>query len=316
MSKQPLIVICGPTASGKTALSIAIAKVLGCEVVSADSMQIYKGMQIATAKPTEAEMDGVKHHLVDFLDAGESFSVADYVRLAHKAIEDISNRGLFPLVCGGTGLYINSLIDNISFDETCTSTDLRDELLTLANEHGNAYLLEMLREFDPDTADKLHENNLNRIIRAIEGYKVTGVTMSETVKNSRLVESPYDVCMIGINYADRQHLYDRVNLRVDLMLKDGLLDEAESVLQNDSLRTSYQAIGYKELAPYFKGEASLDDCIERLKLETRHYAKRQLTWFRRDERINWIYPDECRDFNEVVNKALEIINESGVLKKR
>ncbi len=316
MSKQPLIVICGPTASGKTALSIAIAKALGCEVVSADSMQIYKGMQIATAKPTEAEMDGVKHHLVDFLDAGESFSVADYVRLAHKAIEDISNRGLVPLVCGGTGLYINSLIDNISFDETCTSTDLRDELLTLANEHGKAYLLEMLREFDPDTADKLHENNLNRIIRAIEVYKVTGVTMSETVKNSRLVESPYDVCMIGINYADRQHLYDRVNLRVDLMLKDGLLDEAESVLQNDSLKTSYQAIGYKELAPYFKGEASLDDCIERLKLETRHYAKRQLTWFRRDERINWIYPDECRDFNEVVNKALEIINESGVLKKR
>ena len=316
MSKQPLIVICGPTASGKTALSIAIAKALGCEVVSADSMQIYKGMQIATAKPTEAEMDGVKHHLVDFLDAGESFSVADYVRLAHKAIEDISNRGLFPLVCGGTGLYINSLIDNISFDETCTSTDLRDELLTLANEHGNAYLLEMLREFDPDTADKLHENNLNRIIRAIEVYKVTGVTMSETVKNSRLVESPYDVCVIGINYADRQHLYDRVNLRVDLMLKDGLLDEAESVLQNDSLKTSYQAIGYKELAPYFKGEASLDDCIERLKLETRHYAKRQLTWFRRDERINWIYPDECLDFNEVVNKALEIINESGVLKKR
>lgn len=316
MSKQPLIVICGPTASGKTALSIAIAKALGCEVVSADSMQIYKGMQIATAKPTEAEMDGVKHHLVDFLDAGESFSVADYVRLAHKAIEDISDRGLVPLVCGGTGLYINSLIDNISFDETCTSTDLRDELLTLANEHGKAYLLEMLREFDPDTADKLHENNLNRIIRAIEVYKVTGVTMSETVKNSRLVESPYDVCMIGINYADRQHLYDRVNLRVDLMLKDGLLDEAESVLQNDSLKTSYQAIGYKELAPYFKGEASLDDCIERLKLETRHYAKRQLTWFRRDERINWIYPDECRDFNEVVNKALEIINESGVLKKR
>ncbi len=316
MSKQPLIVICGPTASGKTALSIAIAKKLGCEVVSADSMQIYKGMQIATAKPTEAEMDGVRHHLIDFLEPGDAFSVADYVRLAHKAIEDIASRGVIPLVCGGTGLYINSLIDNISFDETCTSTALRDELLALAKEKGNAYLLEMLREFDSETAEKLHENNLNRIIRAIEVYKVTGVTMSETVKNSRLVESPYDVCMIGINYSDRQHLYDRVNLRVDLMLSDGLLDEAKSVLSNDSLKTSYQAIGYKELAPYFKGEASLDDCIEKLKLETRHYAKRQLTWFRRDDRINWIYPDECKDFDEIVCRALEIIEESGVLKKR
>lgn len=316
MSKQPLIVICGPTASGKTALSIAIAKKLGCEVVSSDSMQIYKGMQIATAKPTEAEMDGITHHLIDFLEPGDTFSVADYVRLAHKAIEDIASRGVVPLVCGGTGLYINSLIDNISFDESCTSTALRDELLALAKKNGNAYLLEMLREFDPETADKLHENNLNRIIRAIEVYKVTGVTMSETVKNSRLIESPYDVCMIGINYSDRQHLYDRVNLRVDLMLKDGLIDEAKSVLSNDSLKTSYQAIGYKELAPYFKGEASLDDCIEKLKLETRHYAKRQLTWFRRDDRINWIYPDECKDFDEIVCRALEIIENSGVLKMR
>lgn len=315
MTKQPLIVICGPTASGKTALSIAIAKALGCEVVSADSMQIYKGMQIATAKPTEDEMDGIKHHLIDFLEPGDSFSVADYVRLAHRAITDIASRGVTPLVCGGTGLYINSLIDNISFDESCTSTELRDELLNLAKENGNGYLLEMLREFDPQTAEKLHENNLNRIIRAIEVYKVTGITMTETVKNSRLVESPYNVCMIGINYSDRQHLYDRVNLRVDLMLKDGLLEEAEAVLKNDSLKTSYQAIGYKELAPYFKGEASLEDCIEKLKLETRHYAKRQLTWFRRDERINWVYPDECESFEDLVKTALEIIDKSVVLKK-
>ena len=316
MSKQPLIVICGPTASGKTALSIAVSKALGCEVVSADSMQVYKGMQIATAKPTETEMDGVKHHLIDFLEPGESFSVADYVRLAHKAIKEISDRGAIPLVCGGTGLYINSLIDNVSFDDTCSSTDIRDELLALANEKGNAYLLEVLREFDPETADKLHENNLNRIIRAIEVYKVTGITMTETVKNSKLIDSPYDVCMIGINCSDRQHLYDRVNLRVDIMLEEGLLEETERVLSNDSLKTSYQAIGYKELSPYFKGEASLEECIEKLKLETRHYAKRQLTWFRRDERINWIYPDECTNFNEVVQKALDIIERSGVIVKR
>lgn len=316
MSKQPLIVICGPTASGKTALSIAVSKALGCEVISADSMQVYKGMQIATAKPTLEEMDGVKHHLIDFLEPGDSFSVADYVRLAHDAIREISDRGAIPLVCGGTGLYINSLIDNVSFDDTCSSTEIRQELLQLAHEKGNGYLLEMLREFDPETAEKLHENNLNRIIRAIEVYKVTGITMTETVKNSKLIESPYDVCMIGINYADRQRLYDRVNLRVDMMLDDGLLEEAGRVLGDDSLKTSYQAIGYKELSPYFKGESTLDDCVEKLKLETRHYAKRQLTWFRRDERINWIYPDECENFDEVVNKALDIIEKSGVLGTR
>ncbi len=316
MSKQPLIVICGPTASGKTALSIAVAKALGCEVVSADSMQVYKGMQIATAKPTLEEMDGVKHHLIDFLEPGDSFSVADYVRLAHKAIKDISDRGAIPLVCGGTGLYINSLIDNVNFDDTCSSTEIRQELLALAEEHGNSYLLDMLKSFDPKAAEKLHENNLNRIIRAIEVYRVTGTTMTETVKNSKLIESPYDVCMIGINYADRQNLYNRVNLRVDMMLELGLLEEAERVLSDDSLKTSYQAIGYKELSLYFKGEKSLDECIEKLKLETRHYAKRQLTWFRRDERINWIYPDECVDFNEVVNRALEIIKKSGVINTR
>ncbi len=316
MSKQPLIVICGPTASGKTALSIAVSKALGCEVISADSMQVYKGMQIATAKPTLEEMDGVKHHLIDFLEPGDSFSVADYVRLAHDAIREISDRGAIPLVCGGTGLYINSLIDNVSFDDTCSSTEIRQELLQLAHEKGNGYLLEMLREFDPETAEKLHENNLNRIIRAVEVYKVTGITMTETVKNSKLIESPYDVCMIGINYADRQRLYDRVNLRVDMMLDDGLLEEAGRVLGDDSLKTSYQAIGYKELSPYFKGESTLDDCVEKLKLETRHYAKRQLTWFRRDERINWIYPDECENFDEVVNKALDIIEKSGVLGTR
>ncbi len=315
MSKQPLIVICGPTASGKTALSIAIAKKLGCEIVSADSMQIYRGMQIATAKPTENEMDGVRHHLIDFLEPGDSFSVADYVRLAHSAINDIASRGVTPIVCGGTGLYINSLIDNVNFEESCSSTKLRNELLSLANEHGNGYLLSMLKEFDPEAAEKLHENNLNRIIRAIEVYKVTGITMTETVKNSRLIESPYKLCMIGVNYADRQNLYDRVNLRVDLMLEEGLLDEAETVLNNDSLKTAYQAIGYKELAPYFSGKESLENCIEKLKLETRHYAKRQLTWFRRDERINWIYPDKHDSFEALVDKALSIIEESGIIEK-
>lgn len=311
MTNQPLIVICGPTASGKTALSIALAKTIGCEVVSADSMQIYKGMTIATAKPTPEEMDGVPHHLIDFLEPSESFSVADYVSLAHKAIEDIGNRGMIPLVCGGTGLYINSLVDNITFDESCSSTTLRDELLELAKEKGNGYLLEMLRKFDPESAERFHENNLTRIIRAIEVYKTTGKTISQFNRESKDKGSPYDAVMIGINYRDRQKLYDRINLRVDLMLENGLLDEAKEVLSGD-LKTSYQAIGYKELAPYFKGEAYLEDCIDKLKMESRRYAKRQLTWFRRDERINWIYADECSSFEEIVAKALEIVLSSGI----
>lgn len=311
MTKQPLIVICGPTASGKTALSIALAKTIGCEVVSADSMQIYKGMTIATAKPTPEEMDGVPHHLIDFLEPSNSFSVADYVSLAHKAIEDIGNRGMIPLVCGGTGLYINSLVDNITFDESCSSTTLRDELLELAKEKGNVYLLDMLRKFDPESAERFHENNLTRIIRAIEVYKTTGKTISQFNRESKDKGSPYDAVMIGINYCDRQKLYDRINLRVDMMMENGLLDEAKEILSGD-LKTSYQAIGYKELAPYFKGEASLEDCVDKLKMESRRYAKRQLTWFRRDERINWIYADECSSFEEIVAKALEIVLSSGI----
>lgn len=313
MSKQPLIVVCGPTASGKTSLSIAIAKALNCEIVSADSMQIYKDMQIATAKPTEKEMDGIKHHLIDFLDNDKSFSVADYVKLAHESIADIASRGKTPLVCGGTGLYINSLIDNLSFDDACSSTPLRDELLEIVKEKGNRYLLEMLREFDPESAERLHENNLNRIIRAIENYKVTGLTMAQTAENSRKVESPYKLCMIGINYRDRENLYDRVNKRVDVMLEEGLLFEAESVFKISDLKTSYQAIGYKELKPYFDGDKTLDECVEKLKLETRHYAKRQLTWFRRDQRINWVYPDDHDDFDSLLTEALKIIDESHIL---
>lgn len=311
MTNQSLIVICGPTASGKTALSIALAKTIGCEVVSADSMQIYKGMTIATAKPTPEEMDGVPHHLIDFLEPSNSFSVADYVSLAHKAIEDIASRGMIPLVCGGTGLYINSLVDNITFDESCSSTTLRDELLELAKEKGNGYLLEMLRKFDPESAERFHENNLTRIIRAIEVYKTTGKTISQFNRESKDKGSPYDAVMIGINYRDRQKLYDRINLRVDMMMENGLLDEAKEVLSGD-LKTSYQAIGYKELAPYFNGEAYLEDCIDKLKMESRRYAKRQLTWFRRDERINWIYADECSSFEEIVAKALEIVLSSGI----
>lgn len=310
--KIPLIVVCGPTASGKTSLAVSLAEIFDCEIVSADSMQIYKEMQIATAKPTEEEKRGIKHHLVDFLNPYESFSVADYVRVAKKTISEIHSRGKLPIVCGGTGLYISSLVDNISFDDTCSSTEIRNELTALAEEKGGEYLLDVLRGFDPETAERLHPNNLTRIIRAIEVYRISGITMTEAVKRSRQ-SGIYDLCMIGINYADRSKLYDRVNQRVDKMMEEGLLSEAKEVLSEDGFKTSMQAIGYKELRPYFEGERSLDECIEKLKMETRRYAKRQLTWFRRDERINWVFPDLLGSNEAVVAAAEEIIRNSGII---
>lgn len=308
MNKIPLIVVCGPTASGKTSLSISLAKKFNCEIVSADSMQVYKGMDIATAKPTLLEQDGIKHHLIDFLDPNEAFSVADYVSLASEIISDIYSRGKIPLICGGTGLYISSLVDNIAFGRSGSSSELREELFKIANEQGAEELLRILSEFDPETAQKLHPNNLTRIIRAIEVYKLSGITFAQSLENSHR-ESPYNACFIGINFQYRQKLYDRINFRVDEMLKQGLLEETERVFLDKTLATSRQAIGYKELIPYFKGGVSLEDAIEHLKMSTRRYAKRQLTWFRRDERINWVYPDSSEN---IFDDASEIIINSGI----
>lgn len=306
MSMIKIAVIAGPTASGKTALAAEVAKRLHGEVVCADSMQIYRGMNIATAKPTIDEMQGVPHHIVDFLEPSEAFSVADYVELAHKVISDISSRGSLPIICGGTGLYIDSLTENIAFQQTVSETPVRSELKALAAEKGNAYLLEILREIDPECAARLHENNINRIIRAIEVYRTTGVTMSEQIRLSRQSGSPYSVCRICLDYRDRSVLYDRIDRRVDIMLENGLLDEAEKVLSDGTLKTARQAIGYKELAPYFSGELPLSECIDNLKRSTRRYAKRQLTWFRRNPDANWLYPDELG--SELVGRAVGIID--------
>lgn len=307
MSKIKVIVVCGPTASGKTTLAVELAKRLLGEVVCADSMQIYRGMDIATAKPTIDEMQGIPHHIVDFLDPSEPFSVADYVELAHKVISEVSSRGNLPIICGGTGLYIDSLTENIQFQQTVTKTPVRDELKAIAQEKGNAYLLDMLREIDPETAERLHENNLARIIRAIEVYKTTGVTMSEQIRESKRLGSPYSVCRICLDYRDRSVLYDRIDRRVDIMLKNGLLKEAKRILADYTLMTSRQAIGYKELAPYFAGELTLEECLDNLKRSTRRYAKRQLTWFRRSPDTNWLYPDELGD--ALVDRATEIIED-------
>lgn len=300
MKKIPVIAVVGPTASGKTALSINIAKRFSGQVVSADSMQIYEKMNIATAKPTTEEMQGVPHHLIGFQPISQKFSVAEYVRLASSCIEKIYNEGDLPVVAGGTGLYVDSLLQNIQFSQEDENTAVRRELTAMFDEKGAEFMLGWLSEIDPETAERLHFNDKSRIIRALEVYKLTGKTLTEQKILSRLEESPYRVLYIGINYRDRGILYDRINRRVDIMVENGLLDEAKDFYNTDPDTTACQAIGYKELAPYFNGEKTLEECLESLKIETRHYAKRQLTWFRKNENINWVYPDDYENTEEML----------------
>ncbi len=307
-NKIKVVSLIGPTASGKTALSVELAKKYNGEIVSADSMQIYKDMQIATAKPTKEEMCGIPHHLMDFLEPDKTYSVAMYVEDAKRCIEDIASRNKLPIIAGGTGLYVDSLLNNVKFSDESRNEKLTDELREIYELCGVDYMLDMLSAFDPVSAEKLSEQrNAKRIIRAIEFYKTTGKPISEQVENSMLEESPYKAIKIGLNFKDREKLYQRINKRVDIMLENGLLDEAKEVLESNLSYTSVKAIGYKELIPYFSGEKTLEECIEKLKMETRRYAKRQITWFKRDTQINWIYIDEYNSFGEIFNKVCEII---------
>ncbi len=293
--KQKIICVVGPTASGKTALGIELCKLLDGEVVSADSMQIYRDMHIASAAPDIDEMQGIPHHLVEFLPYGSSFTVADYVKLARKEIDAIGLCGKIPVIVGGTGLYINSLANNIEFIESDTDLKLRNQITEEFDSVGGAVMLERLRQIDAETADKLHENDKRRIIRAFEIYQSTGNTKSFNDRLSVTSESPYCACMIGITYRDRELLYERINRRVDIMLENGLLDEAKAAFDKKLGGGAVQAIGHKEFFDYFKGEISLQEAVENLKRSTRRYAKRQLTWFNKDSRINWIYADETDD---------------------
>lgn len=307
-SKIPLIAVVGPTASGKTSLAVSICEKLGGEAVSCDSMQIYKGMNVATAKPTPEEMKGIPHHLIGFLEPDESYSVAKYCEDAKRIIEDINSRGKLPVLVGGTGLYFSSLVDNIRFFPEETDFEYRDMLKKRAEEEGADALLEELKAVDPDAAEKLDANNLGRVIRALEIVHLTGRTKTEQNKLSKLEPPPYKLTAICLDAKDRQFLYDRINRRVDMMLEAGLVEEAEKYFASDIGRTAAQAIGYKELHPYFLGEKSLEECVETLKMQTRRYAKRQLTWFRRDERIRFLYIDDYENGSELLNAALEIIN--------
>lgn len=309
MNKNPVIAVVGPTASGKTSLSIEIAKHFSGQVVSADSMQIYEKMNIATAKPTAHEMEGVPHHLIGFQPIDKKFSVADYVKSAKECINKIYMDGDIPVIVGGTGLYVDSLLQNIKFTEEEENTEIRKELTEMFDEKGAEFMLNMLAEIDPETAEKLHLKDKSRIIRALEVYKLTGKTMTEQKALSKAEPSPYKPLYIGINYRDRNILYDRINRRVDIMVENGLLEEAKDFYNIDSDKTACQAIGYKELTPYFNGEKALDECLESLKTETRHYAKRQLTWFRKNENVNWVYPDDYENETDMQEFVFNMINE-------
>ena len=292
MDKIKLAVILGPTASGKTALGIEMAKRFGGEVVSADSMQIYEGMDISTAKPTHEEMDGIPHHLIGFLPRDRAFSVAEYVELAGKTVRDIHDRGKLPIIVGGTGLYIDSLVENIKFPDITSDEKVRERISNDIETLGVDAVFERLKECDPETAAELHPNNKVRVIRALEVFELTGRKLSDLKAESRLQPSPYDAVMIGLNCRDRQKLYDRINKRVDIMVENGLEAESRAVFENSQMKTAANAIGYKELIPYFKNEADFSECIDKIKQETRRYAKRQLTWFGKNAKIQWLMLDE------------------------
>ena len=312
--KIPLIVVCGATASGKTALGIALAEQFNGEIVSADSMQIYQEMSIATAKPSKEEMRGIRHHMLDFLPPDRNYSVADYVKEARATISDIYSRNKIPLLVGGTGLYIQSVTENISFSEESYDETIRKVLKERLVNEGTDALLQELAEFDKPSAERIGTSNPRRLIRAIEIYRTSGKTMTECLLDSKKEPSPYNTVKIGLTTKDRQKLYDRINERVDSMVKSGLLEETEQYLQKGYTSTSAKAIGYKELEPYFQGNISLEQALENLKQATRRYAKRQLTWFRRDKEIQWIYTDIIEK-EEVIQKAVEIVKKSGILFK-
>lgn len=302
----PLIGVVGPTASGKTKLAVSLAFRFGGEIVSCDSMQVYRGMDVGTAKPTEQEMGGVPHHLLGVVDESDSFSVAKYVEMANEAIADIVSRSRIPIVTGGTGLYYDSLMGGIDFSLKTEDPAVRERLSHLAKRDGFEALYVRLCRLDPEAAKTIHLSNEKRILRALEMMEVSGQTVTELKRQSRQKGSPYRCLTVGLAFRSRQVLYDRINCRVDEMMESGLLDETRRLYEGGYSETASGAIGYKELFPFLTGEKSLDDCVAAVKQATRRYAKRQLTWFRRNETIKWLFVDETADFAELVEEAAEL----------
>ncbi|MBE6564166.1 MAG: tRNA (adenosine(37)-N6)-dimethylallyltransferase MiaA [Ruminococcaceae bacterium] len=305
--KKQVLAVVGPTASGKTALSIALAKRLGGEILSCDSMQIYRRMDIGTAKPTEEEKEGIVHHLIDIADPSESFSCADYASLAVKAAEDVLSRGSVPIFCGGTGLYLDSALKPERHCEFGSDEDCRKRLHAIAEEKGNEALHDLLKQVDPASAEAIHPNNVKRVVRALEVYEVTGKSKTYWDEKSREEGLRYDARVICLAFRDRERLYRRIEQRVEMMMDAGLYEEAERLYDEKAYgETASQAIGYKELIAHFDGRCSLSEAVEAIKKNTRNYAKRQLTWFSA-KKYPMLWVDECADCEEIVKKSLKLL---------
>lgn len=305
--RKKIVVICGPTASGKTGLSLVLANRFCGEIISADSMQVYKNLDIGTAKATKEEQSQAPHHLVDFLQPQQPYNVEIFTRLAREKIQEISDRNNLPIIVGGTGLYIESLVNGIHFTEQPEDKSVRDTLEKQLAENGKEWLYEQLVRIDPQYAQKVHPNNSVRVVRALEVYYATGVTMTQQIAQSKPAEKPYDVLFLATGFKDRDKLYENINKRVDIMVQQGVLKEAEYVYKNrERFLNSAAAIGYKEFFPYFEGAQSLQECTDKLKQSSRNYAKRQLTWFNRMENINWLYVDENENYKQ---QAINLVKE-------
>ena len=311
MKKKPLIILTGPTAVGKTKASIGLAKAIGGEIISADSMQVYKGMDIGSAKIRPEEMKGIQHYLVDVLEPSCEFHVVRFQQMAKQAMAEIYEKGKIPIVVGGTGFYIQALLYDIDFTENEEDTGYREELEALAKERGAEYLHEMLKEVDPESARQIHANNRKRVIRALEFYRLTGQKISEHNETERAKESPYEFCYFVLN-DDRKKLYDRIEKRVDQMLEMGLLEEVTALKNKGYTKdmVSMQGLGYKEMLNYLNGECSYEEAVSILKRDTRHFAKRQLTWFRRERDVIWIEKEQY-DYDEekILDAMLSYIRE-------
>jgi tRNA dimethylallyltransferase len=304
-----IIVIVGPTAVGKTYVSIELAKKLGTEIISADSMQIYKGMDVGTAKINDEEKQGIRHHMIDLIYPHENYSVSDFKTEAEKNIDEMLSRGKVPVIVGGSGLYVNSLIYDLDFSNAKSNDKLRDYYTYYHQEHGEEALYEKLRKIDPESADKIHMNNVKRVIRALEVYDLTGKKFSETNTDIRKKSSKYDFILIGLSM-DRKALYERINQRVDKMIDDGLVEEVKALLDKGFEKNliSMQAIGYKEIIEFLEGNITFDEAVNILKRNTRHFAKRQFTWFLKDENVKWFNIEDVNKIDASLEQIYEYLN--------
>lgn len=314
MKKKPLIILTGPTAVGKTKASIGLAKAIGGEIISADSMQVYKHMDIGSAKIKKEEMDGVPHYLVDVLEPDEEFHVVRFQELAKKAMEEIYANGHIPIVVGGTGFYIQALLYDIDFTEQNADTEYRNELEQFAKVHGSDALHEKLAEVDPKAASEIHAHNVKRVIRALEFYHQSGQKISEHNETERQKESPYNFCYFVLN-DDRANLYERIDRRVDQMIADGLVEEVKALKAKGyhKAMVSMQGLGYKEILDYLNQECSLEEAVYKIKRDTRHFAKRQITWFKRERDVIWIDKQKFEyDEDAILEEMLKYCKEKDI----